>query len=388
MNNGRNADFPIKEYEQRWANAQNLMANQGLDGLLITEETNYIYFTGHRSQQNPVDKIRPYIFFLPREGRPVLIIMAFEVPFAELATYIDDIRTYPLFGHVDAIVNTVNDLGLEEAVIGAELGREQYLEISYLDYKELISKIPNATFQDAASLLLDIRLIKSPREIDYCRTAAKIIAKSLVECFSESRVGMTEHEVSTLARTSAMRNGAEFITFLAITSGKDLRKGKITVPTHRKLEVGDTVTIDMGVTVSGYCADVSRTAIVGDPSKKQIELYKMQRELSRKCFAAFRPGGTPHDVMQFCLNELDSIGWKLQPVGRIGHGVGLETTEYPSVALNEKIAVEEGMIFACNPNFVTQYGFFNCEENIVIIGDGFEILSSPEASPEPPVIAG
>jgi Xaa-Pro aminopeptidase len=90
--------------------------------------------------------------------------------------------------------------------------------------------------------------------------------------------------------------------------------------------------------------------------------------------------------MQLCKDELQRLGWTLQPVGRIGHGVGIESTEYPSVALGETTPMEEGMIFACNPNFVTEHGFFNNEENLVVTSDGFEILSHPEASVEPPQI--
>ena len=60
-------DFPKEEYEQRYARDRALMCERNLDGLLITEELNYIYFTGHRSIQNPLDKIRPYVFILPKD---------------------------------------------------------------------------------------------------------------------------------------------------------------------------------------------------------------------------------------------------------------------------------------------------------------------------------
>ena len=381
------ADFTAEEYEHRWARARALMATNGLDGLLITQERNYIYFTGHRSEQNANDKIRPYVFILPREGDPVLVLMAFEVPHAQLATYVDDIRTSPLMGHVEVISQALRDRGLGLGTIGAELGREQYLGISYNDFQGLGASLPGATFADAASVLLELRSVKSQAEVAYCRRAAEIAATAHVECFAAARAGMTEHEVARLFRIKAMENGAEFIT-LTITTGHDLRAGKkITVPTDRVIEVGDTVTIDVGVRVQGYSCDVARTAIVGEPAPEQVAAYKMQRELARTCFTAIRPGATPHDVMQLCMDELQRIGQPLQSVGRIGHGVGLEAAEYPSLALNERMPFQEGMVFACNPNFVTEHGFYNCEENLVVTADGFEVFSVPEALPEPPLIA-
>jgi Xaa-Pro aminopeptidase len=73
-------------------------------------------------------------------------------------------------------------------------------------------------------------------------------------------------------------------------------------------------------------------------------------------------------------------------VGRIGHGVGLETTEYPSLAMDEDVVFERGMVFACNPNFMRPFGFFNAEDNWVI-GDGPpDLLSNPIAPGSRPVI--
>ncbi len=86
--------------------------------------------------------------------------------------------------------------------------------------------------------------------------------------------------------------------------------------------------------------------------------------------------------MKVCREELARRGLQTQKVGRIGHGVGLESTEYPSLALGETIALEPGMIFACNPNYVTASGYFNSEENLVITPTGNDVLSKPEARDE------
>lgn len=363
------------------------MKRAGLDALLITEEKNYIYFTGHRSQQNPIDKIRPYLFILPAEGAPILITMPFEQAHAEQATFVDDIRTYPLFGHNAVVAEALKSSLPNGGTVGAELGREQYLELSYNDFEDLKASLPNFRFKDASSTLLTLRYLKSAREVECVRRAARIAAKAQEDTFAAARAGMTEHEVSAIIRTNIMKAGGEFITFLAITTGVDLRGKKITVPTSRVIQPGDSVTIDVGVEVGGYCADISRTAIVGTPTAQQVASYKMQRELGRKCIASFRPGLTPHDIMTICKTELDRLGLATQPVGRIGHGVGIETTEYPSIALGENMKLVENVVFACNPNFVTDHGFFNCEENIAVTADGYEILSVPEAAVEPPIIA-
>src|SRR3990170_7276142 len=130
-------DFPKAEYDTRFQRARELMEVHRLDALLITEEKNYIYFTGHRSQQNPVDKIRPYVFLLPREGEPVVFVMPFEEGHVRLTTWITDVRTYSLLKHNEVIADTLRERGLEQGRIGCELGREQYLELSYNDFMDL-----------------------------------------------------------------------------------------------------------------------------------------------------------------------------------------------------------------------------------------------------------
>ena len=79
-------DFPKEEFENRYARTRALMSEQNLDALFITEKLNYAYFSGHRSCQNPIDKIRSYMFILPKDDDPVLITMPFEVMQVEQTT--------------------------------------------------------------------------------------------------------------------------------------------------------------------------------------------------------------------------------------------------------------------------------------------------------------
>ena len=112
-------DFSKQEYETRYARARELMDKQGLDGLLITEELNYIYFTGHRSQQNPIDKIRPYIFVLPKEGDGAIITMPFEVAQVLETTWVSDVKTAGLMGYTDIVVSLLKEKGLSKGRIGS-----------------------------------------------------------------------------------------------------------------------------------------------------------------------------------------------------------------------------------------------------------------------------
>jgi Xaa-Pro aminopeptidase len=362
------------------------MEERQLDALMVTEEANYTYFSGHRSTQNPGDKVRPYVLILPLHEEPVVFVMPFEEGHIKLTTWFDwnrNVRTYKLFKHNDALEEGIRELGLSKARIGCELGREQYLEFSFNDFNELRSRLATVQFVDASDLLLTLRSVKSSLEIERCRAAAQIASRALDRVLQAVRPGMTNVDVARLVRRFIAEEGGEKVHRLAIASGFDMTKaGKVSVPTPRVLEPGDTLTIDTGAGLLGYVSDICRTAVVGRATQKQKDMYKFVLELTERCREAVRVGSACEEAALACQQEVARAGRKTQGVGRIGHGVGRESPEYPSLAIGEKLSVAPGMIFSCNPNFLTEFGFFNSEEEFLITAGGYEFLSAPQAAPE------
>ena len=84
-------DFPQEEYETRVRRARALMEAHRLDALLVTQWSTYVYFTGHRSPQKPGDKIRPYMFLLPRDGEPAIFVMPFEEGHVRMTSWFQDV---------------------------------------------------------------------------------------------------------------------------------------------------------------------------------------------------------------------------------------------------------------------------------------------------------
>ncbi|MDA8009152.1 MAG: Xaa-Pro peptidase family protein, partial [Alphaproteobacteria bacterium] len=376
-------DFPKEEFEQRYSRARSLMSEHNIDALLVTEKLNYGYLSGHRSCQNPIDKIRSYMLILPKDSDPTLITMPFEVAQVEQTTYISDIRTIGgLTGHPDFITDTLKSLGLQNARIGAELGREQYLGTNYLALQEIMNNLPGAEFVDASPVLLNLRVVKSPREIEYIRRAAQISAQSQKEIFAEVRAGMTENEIATKLRTRLFEKGAEDLTLLCVVSGATPSTGITLLPTDRVVKKGETLGFDVGVTYRGYCCDNARTASVGKPSEELAEFYDWMMTLRYECDSKLRVGSAPRDVIAVVDKHLQQRGLKTMGVGRVGHGVGVETTEYPSLAAFEEVPFQKGMVFACNPNFANHLGFLNAEDNWAITDDEPDLLTDPIATPE------
>ena len=362
------------------------MAEKNLDAMLITERLNYQYYSGHRSEQCAVDKIRSYMVILPKDGEPTLITMPFEVAQVEQTSFIADIRTTgSLMGHAEFIIGILKELGLSKARIGAELGREQYLGISWMGFQEVMQGLPEASFIDAADIILQVRNVKSPQEIEYCRRAATISAAAQKKTFTEVRAGMTENQAAQLLRQNLIAGGAEKISLLCVVSGAN-EKGIVLLPTDRVIEKGETLGFDVGVSYRGYWSDLARTASVGKPSAELSEFYGWMMRLRHDCNMQLRAGNKPADVIAVVDKYLSESGLKTMGVGRVGHGVGIETTEYPSLAAFEDVTFEVGNVFACNPNFSNHLGFINAEDNWAVTTGDPDLLSAPVAEREIPII--
>ncbi len=380
------ADFPREEFEDRYARTRARMADRKIDALLVTERLNYQYYSGHRSEQCAVDKIRPYMFILPRDDDPVLITMPFEVAQVEQTCFVTDIRTTGgLTGHPEFIAGVLRDVGLATARIGCELGREQYLGISHLGFQEMVNDLSSAEFVDAADIILAVRNVKSSLEIDYLRRAGIISAEAQARTFGEVHAGMTENQVARVLRRNLIEGGAEKLSLLCVLSGAN-EKGIVLLPTDRVIRKGETLGFDVGVSYRGYWSDLARTASIGPPSEELTEFYQWMMRLRHDCNMQLRAGNRPADVIAVVDSYLEARGLKTMGVGRVGHGVGIETTEFPSLAAFEDVTFEAGNVFACNPNFANHLGFINAEDNWAVTSSDPDLLSAPAAQFDIPVI--
>ena len=194
---------------------------------------------------------------------------------------------------------------------------------------------------------------------------------------------MTEIEIMHIVRRRLAELGGENVTFMWVVSSGT---GFIAPPTNYKLQIGDTFGIDAGVQFHGYASDICRCASVGEPSDKVAEFYSWMMSLRQSCVDLLRVGNKPIDLLKICGEIVEQRGLELNSVGRIGHGVGLQSTEFPSLARDEDIIFKPGMVFACNPNFIQDFGWLNSEDEWVITDGIAELLSAPIAQNELPII--
>ncbi len=376
-------EFDRGEYEARWRRARGLMASAGLDALFVTSEANYRYLSGHHSGFW-LSKSRPMLMLLPREREPVLFLTTNQAPQAEAMSPVREIRAWDGFmaEAVPIVADTVRALGLARGRIGAELGFEQRLGMPLLEFRRLETMLPDAAFVDAAELLWRLRRVKSPAEIACLREAARITADAYDAAFAAVRPGATEREVHRAFLVELFRGGAERPGYVPITSGPGNYRRRTGGPTDRRLAPGDLLWLDGGCSYTGYWADFSRAVAVGGCSAEQAATYRAVREITHGALEEVRPGRPISAVVRRVQDEFERRGLRWGATSRIGHGIGLDLTEPPSLRAEVDEPLEPGMVLTIEPTVVADHGLYQLEEIYAVSGTGCELLTRPS----PPVL--
>ncbi len=371
--------FPVEEYHQRHAKAQEWMTKQNLKGLFITEGGNYTYFSGGTRD---FSFSRPHTLLLPQRGDPIAIIQRLQGAIAQKEMWFDDIRIYEaMLGlPVAMVVEAMQTLGMDEGPVGAELGYEQRLAISLIDFTKLKQALPKVKFADASDIFWSIRMIKSPEEIARHRRACQITVNAYNKLFASLYEGIGEQEIVDRFFRLQIEDGG-YTPWALINSGPENYRSIGTGRGNRIIRKGNQVWVDGGCTYREYASDFCCAGTVGPPSDEQRKTQRVVAEITRALFNAVRPGMKACDIDALNFREWEKRGYDYAKInrgaGRIGHGLGngFCLTEPPHIAGYSNIKICPGMVFTLEPGIATDYGRYTTELNIAVHEDGCELLN-------------
>jgi Xaa-Pro aminopeptidase len=373
----RLAIFPPEEYHARLARTRVLMQAAGIDVLWITTESNHFYFSG---LQTPSfwTRARPITMLIPLTGEPAVVVSRNQEGQALATSWVPDVRIHRgLEPEALAVVaGFLRERGLERARIGCELGEEQRLGMSYLGFQRMRADFPHADWVDAAALLWTVRAIKSEREIAALAEIGAITGRAYDKMLAAVAPGVSERAVHQALVVSLVEQGADRPGYNAIHSGAGNYR-RIGGPTDRILEAGDLVWADTGVSRNGYWADYMRTIAVGRPADEHRRRYAIAYEAVQEMLAATRPGVPIGELMRTCARVFARHGVELGSATRVGHGVGADLAEPPSIVGDNETPLAAGMVLAIEPAIADDDGFLAVEENFAVTASGIRLLSAP-----------
>ncbi|EPX80380.1 M24 family metallopeptidase [Salipiger mucosus] len=367
--------FAVTEYRDRTARAQAAMAEQGLAALLLTTEPDIRYFTGFltRFWESPT---RPWFLVVPATGKPVAVIPAIGAHLMAQG-WLDDIRTWASPDYEDdgvsLLAEALADCVPAGGTLGVPQGRETHLRMPLASWAALQTALPDRHFGSDAYILRDLRMVKSPAEIARIETACAIAGRAFARLPEIARGGRPLDAVFRDFQRLCLDEGADWVPYLAGGAGPGGYGDVISPATDTPLAAGDVLMLDTGLVHAGYFCDFDRNLSVGPPTAEVARAHERLIEATRAGFDAARPGATASDVFRSMASVVGETG-----VGRLGHGLGMQLTEPPSLIPADDTVLTPGMVLTLEPGITLGPGrILVHEEDIVIRETGAAWLSPP-----------
>ncbi len=273
-------------------------------------------------------------------------------------------------GPVHAVEQALAELGLNGGcVLAADDTMHASDLIALQDAAHPTRTVPGS------SIMARLRMIKSESEIELLARAAAQADRALMVGAEACKPGATERDVAEAITAYFLGDGAEHVDFTIIGSGPN---GAF--PHHlssdRKLQMGDTIIIDIGATLNGYKSDITRVVQLGKPSPEVQKAYDLVRAGNEQGRAAVKPGVRAREVDQATRAPIANGGLGEYFFHRTGHGLGIEEHEPPWISSVSDTVLEPGMVFSIEPGvyFRNKFGI-RIEDIVVVTSEGCRNLT-------------
>ena len=385
----RYTDFPVSEYERRALLLRQELGRQGLDAVLLTHEPNVRWLCGYHMQLTLRMKWMSVALLFEREPAKGSVLMAATDATGTDIACVDEVRFWddrsepPFTGNANPVRVLADELkrrGLQDKRIGMELGEGMRVDLSQHDLAALRAVLPHLAMVDMAPSLWRLRSVKSELEIAKLKRAAEITLEGYRTGFEAVREGMTEKELAAIICSRWLELGAEGIGFITVVSSERAVRYAHLPPSDSPIRKGQIVNVDGGCMVSGYLADVFRAVCIGEPEdREQVRLIEWIIKAKDDAIAAIRPGVKCKEVFQVAAATLQGGGYgRLLADTSVGHGLGLDLHELPTLSKDSKVGIEENMVFCVEP-WTLDYSDWsmgrNFEDTVRVTQDGTELLT-------------
>jgi Xaa-Pro aminopeptidase len=221
-----------------------------------------------------------------------------------------------------------------------------------------------------------LRTVKDNFEIELMRKAGELTSEGMRVAYEMVKAGAKEHEVAAEIEYAMRKRGSGPTAFDSIVASG----GSSAFPhggcSDREIRDGDLVIVDIGATYSYYCSDMTRTIVAGKPSEKQRKIYDIVKTAQQRAFEAIKTGAVVGDLDAIARRLIADAGYGPYFVHRLGHGVGLEVHESPSMGPNGKDQLSAGYVVTDEPGiYIPGFGGVRIEDTVLVGKSGAERLT-------------
>lgn len=328
-----------------------------IDGMIISNPINIEYITG-----------------VYAEG--TLIINDKDNIFITDARYIEDVNSTITISDEINVRDQANISENEYISFFANCPRvgieENY--ITYSKYQNLVRIYRLKEAVETNNLIEKMRTIKDDNEIAKIRRACEITDNCFTHLLEYIKVGMTERQIAFEIEKYFIENGANGLAFDTIVASGENSSKPHAVPTNRKIQSGDNITIDFGAKYKGYCSDMTRTIFVGSVSDEVRNLYNFILEGQLRATNKIKDGVDGKSVARGVQIEYNARNFEL--IHALGHGVGLEVHELPYLSYRSSYILKENMVVTNEPGiYIPEKIGIRIEDTILVNKLESEVLT-------------
>lgn len=353
------------------------MEAASLDALLLTTEPEVRYFTGYltRFWESPT---RPWFLVVPSAGDPIAVIPAIGAHLMR-QTWISDIRNWHAPDYTDDGISLLCDTLQEVIGKGGRIGTpdqmESHVRMPLSAFRRLEQLLHPARIVGDDTVMRRLRLIKSEAEIAKIATACTIADRAFSRVPEIAPAGTPLGAVFRAFQGLCLAEGADWVPYLAGAAGPDGYGDVISPATDTPLATGDVLMLDTGLVWDGYFCDFDRNFSIGLPTATAKAAHdRLMAAIEAGCDAA-KPGAVASDIFH-AMNDIVNPGGTGSDAGRLGHGLGMQLTEWPSIIAGDHTPLVPGMVLTLEPGVQTGTDRLMVhEENIVITDTGARFLS-------------
>lgn len=260
-----------------------------------------------------------------------------------------------------------------EMIKGKKVGIEGS-KFSYSWYKKLSSSV---TFEDFENEISQIRAVKEPDEVEKIKRAIEVAQNALKRVLEKFHVGMKEREFSALLEYEMVMGGAQKPSFETIVASGYRGALPHGLASDKSIERGEMVVVDFGALVDGYCSDLTRTFAVGNVPQEYRDAYEAVLEAQIAAMRQAHAGMEGREIDAIARNILQSKGLGKYFSHGLGHAVGMDVHEFPSLSPRYDKKIPAGVVVTFEPGVYIPGKFgIRIEDDVLLTEDGYKCLSS------------
>lgn len=338
-----------------------ILEKTGIDALLITNPYNMRYLSGFRGGEG--------VLYMSRNSQVLITDSRYtEAAARESSFIIEESRS----GH--GITDILKEYIQREDVKGLGYEDESMVCKTFRNYQAALPVVKE--WIPVGGAVSRLRQIKTDKEIGYLRQAEAIGDQVFSKMLDLIRPGMTEQELQAELEYQMMKCGAAGTSFDTIVASGIHSSMPHAIPSDKKIEPGDFLTMDFGCRYQGYCSDMTRTVVIGRASEKQKEIYRLVLKANLVAESFLKAGRICKEVDKIARDIITDGGYGDCFGHGLGHSVGLEIHESPACNTRDTTVLKPNMIMTIEPGiYVPGFGGVRIEDMVVITPDGFENLA-------------